>query len=183
MLTLARFLLGFTQAFCFVYAPVWINEFSPKAKSTRWMATNQAFTAVGIIFGYAVGALIVDMTPENNYFNLDWRKGFAVQGFALIVIAFGFMCFDNSRLDIFGDRIPDVPMNVEIKSVHSRLSQKTRRDVAVEKFGDSLPIAEFIDLLKNRVYFYTMMSLCAIYFSSAALQFWCTNYIITVVRV
>jgi len=40
ILTLARFLLGFTQAFSFVYAPVWINEFSPKAQSTRWMATN-----------------------------------------------------------------------------------------------------------------------------------------------
>jgi predicted MFS family arabinose efflux permease len=40
ILTLARFLLGFTQAFSFVYAPVWINEFSPKGQSTRWMATN-----------------------------------------------------------------------------------------------------------------------------------------------
>jgi sugar phosphate permease len=113
---------------------------------------------------------------------LDWRKGFAVQGFALIIIAIGFMCFDNSRLDIFGDRIADVPMNIEIKSVHSRFSQKTRRDVAVEKFGTSLPIDEFMSLLKNRVYFYTMWSLCAIYFSSSALQFWCTNYLITVMK-
>jgi len=109
------------------------------------------------------------MDQENNYYNLDWRKGFAVQGFALIIIAIGFMCFDNSRLDIFGDRIADVPMNVEIKSVHSRLSQKTRRDVAVEKFGTSLPIDDFMSLLKNRVYFCTMWSLCAIYFSSSAL--------------
>ena len=27
------------------------------------------------------------------------------------------------------------------------------------------------------------MSLCALYFSSSALQFWCTNYIITVIKV
>lgn len=123
------------------------------------------------------------MDPSYNTYNLDWRKGFAVQGFALILIAIGFMCFDNSRLDIFGDRIADVPMNVEIKSVHSRLSQKTRRDVAVEKFGNSLPFDDFVSLLRNRVYFYTMMSLCAIYFSSSALQFWCTNYLITVMKV
>lgn len=57
----ARFLLGFTQAFCGIYAPIWINEFSPKAQSTRWMATNQAFCAIGIIFGYAIGALITDL--------------------------------------------------------------------------------------------------------------------------
>jgi len=93
------------------------------------------------------------------------------------------MCFDNSRLDIFGDRIADVPMNVEIKSFHSRLSQKTRRDVAVEKFGSIFPLDDFKSLLKNKVYCFTMWSLCAIYFSSSALQFWCTNYLITVIKI
>jgi predicted MFS family arabinose efflux permease len=40
ILTFARFLLGFTQAFCFVYAPIWINEFAPRTQSTRWLAFN-----------------------------------------------------------------------------------------------------------------------------------------------
>ena len=113
-LTFARFMLGFTQAFCFIYAPVWINEFSPKAQATRWMATNQAFCAIGVIAGYGVGALIVDMPPEYNVLNLDWRKGFAIQGVALFIVALGFMSFDNNRLDIFGDRTFEVPMNIEI---------------------------------------------------------------------
>lgn len=119
-LTFARFMLGFTQAFCFVYAPVWINEFSPKAQSTRWMATNQAFCMIGVIFGYAVGAVIVDLPPEYNTLDLDWRKGFALQGFCLLFIALGFMSFNNERLDIFGDRTLSVPMNVDIMSHHSR---------------------------------------------------------------
>jgi MFS transporter, Spinster family, sphingosine-1-phosphate transporter len=60
ILTTARFLLGFTQAFVFVYAPVWINEFAPKGNTTKWMAFNQAFCAIGVITGYGVGAMIVD---------------------------------------------------------------------------------------------------------------------------
>ena len=77
ILTFARFLLGFTQAFCVVYAPVWINEFSPKGYSTRWLAINQAFCAIGIIFGYFVGALAIDLPPEYNPIGFDWRKAFA----------------------------------------------------------------------------------------------------------
>jgi hypothetical protein len=146
------------------------------------MATNQAFCAIGVIFGYVAGALIVDLPTEYSY--IDWRKGFAIQAFALFVIAAGFLTFDNHRLDIFGDRwMPDVPMNIELGSIKSKLTTKTRKEVATEKFGISLPVNDFRALIGIKVYFFTMMSLCAIYFSSTALQFWCTNYIITVLHV
>lgn len=78
VLTVARFLLGFTQAFCFVYAPIWINEFSPKSQSTQWLALNQSCALIGVIAGYCVGALSVDMPVEYNFISMDWRKGFLV---------------------------------------------------------------------------------------------------------
>jgi sugar phosphate permease len=136
-----------------------------------------------VIVGYGVGAVIVDMPIEYNLINMDWRKGFIIQAIALSVITSVFMTFDNNRLDVFGDRtIPDVPMNIDLRSVHSKLSVKTRKDVAKENFGDVLPLDKFAELIKNRVFFFTMCSLCATYFSSTALQFWCTNYIITVLK-
>ena len=109
------------------------------------MATNQAFCAIGVIAGYAVGAVIVDLPAEYNY--LDWRMGFLIQAVALGFVATGFMAFDNSKLDIFGDRMPEVPMNVEIRSVNSRTTTRTRKDVAIEKFGSSLPWVDFWQLL------------------------------------
>jgi sugar phosphate permease len=153
--------------------------------STRWLATNQAFCAIGIIFGYFIGALAVDLSPENNIIGFDWRKAFACQGFALCFIAFGFLCFDNSRLDIFGDRIEEVPHNFELRNIgaHSQQSKLTRKEVAHEKFGDSLPLQDFRELLGNKIFFYVMMALCSIYFSSCALQFWCTTYTIVVINV
>ncbi len=30
VLYIMRFMLGFTQAFCVIYGPVWVNEFSPR---------------------------------------------------------------------------------------------------------------------------------------------------------
>jgi len=42
-----RLLMGITQAFCVIYAPVWVNEFSPKDRSTTWMGTLHAFVPIG----------------------------------------------------------------------------------------------------------------------------------------
>lgn len=39
--------MGATQAFCVIYAPVWVNEFSPKEKSTTWMGILHAFVPIG----------------------------------------------------------------------------------------------------------------------------------------
>ena len=38
LLALARFILGWTQAYCVIYAPVWINTFAPRESSTRWLS-------------------------------------------------------------------------------------------------------------------------------------------------
>jgi len=42
-----RLIMGITQAFCVIYAPVWVNEFSPKEKSTTWMGILHAFVPIG----------------------------------------------------------------------------------------------------------------------------------------
>jgi len=117
--------------------------------------------------GYFVGAIATDL-PKDNALGFDWRKAFAVQGFVLILIAIGFMCFDNDRIDIFGDRVEEVPHNTDLKSLDG-VSQFTRKEVAHTKLGTGLPLREFRDLLCNKVYLFTMMSVCAIFFSSSGL--------------
>ena len=64
-----RFLLGFTQAFVVIYAPVWINEFSPSAASTRWMAALNVSALLGVLLGYTLTAVLL------NYFShyAGWR--------------------------------------------------------------------------------------------------------------
>ncbi len=44
---LARFFMGFTQAFWIIYAPVWTNYFSPKEREATWLGFLQGFSPLG----------------------------------------------------------------------------------------------------------------------------------------
>jgi MFS family permease len=49
VLYLTRFLMGVSEAFIVIYAPVWVNNYSPANSSTTWMGILHSFTAIGII--------------------------------------------------------------------------------------------------------------------------------------
>lgn len=56
LLLAARSLIGCTQAFLMIYAPVWVDQFSPPEKLTTWMSYLQASVPIGIMLGYCLGA-------------------------------------------------------------------------------------------------------------------------------
>ena len=43
----SRFLMGFSQAFWVVYAPVWTNNNSPINSNTTWVGILQGFSPLG----------------------------------------------------------------------------------------------------------------------------------------
>lgn len=67
-----RFMLGFTESFCVIYGPVWVNEFSPRNSNTKWMALLHSFVVIGVMVGYITGAITV--TVFEDY--LSWRFAF-----------------------------------------------------------------------------------------------------------
>lgn len=96
MLYTSRFVLGFSQAFVVIYAPVWINEFSPAEANTRWMAGLHSACVVGILGGYIVSQLIV-----NHFsFYVSWRFSIYVQGCFQFLLSFITMFVDNRNLDV-----------------------------------------------------------------------------------
>jgi MFS family permease len=97
ILYLMRFMLGFTQAFCVVYSPVWVNEFSPRKSNTKWMAILHSFAIIGVMIGYIFGAIIINFFAKS----LGWRFAFMIQGWFMLFIGAGFLCCDNNALDIF----------------------------------------------------------------------------------
>ena len=54
-----RTLMGFSQGCIFVYAPVWVDEFSPAASQGIWMAGLQGAVVLGIVCGYVVTGIFV----------------------------------------------------------------------------------------------------------------------------
>jgi MFS family permease len=92
-----RFMLGFTQAFCVIYGPVWVNEFSPRKSNTKWMAILHSFVVIGIMVGYIFGAITVTLLGRF----LSWRFAFMMQAWFMIFIGLCFIFSDNKALDIF----------------------------------------------------------------------------------
>jgi MFS family permease len=91
-------MLGFTQAFCVIYGPVWINEFSPRESNTKWMAILHSFVVIGVMTGYIVGAITITLFEKF----IGWRFAFMLQGWFMIAIGIGFLGTSNHHLDIFG---------------------------------------------------------------------------------
>ena len=72
--------MGMTEAFLVIYGPVWVNNYSPKNKSTLWMGFLHSCTIFGMITGYIVSGIVI------NFFNhiLNWRIVVTIQGILLI---------------------------------------------------------------------------------------------------
>lgn len=97
LLYFMRFMLGFTQAFCVIYGPVWVNEFSPRENNTKWMAILHSFVVIGVMAGYIIGAITITLFEGL----LSWRYAFMLQGWFMILIGIGFILTENKQLDIF----------------------------------------------------------------------------------
>ena len=98
LLYTARIFMGFTQAFWIVYAPLWINNFSPKAYQTTWIGIFQGFSPLGIIIGYSVTCFITG-------FGGSWRYSLVVQGISQLIPLFYFVFMEHEEIDIENDEI------------------------------------------------------------------------------
>ena len=72
-----RFMMGVTEAFIVIYAPVWVNNYSPLEYSTTWMGILHSCTALGVILGYVLASIIINFFGDK----LTWRFAIQIQGF------------------------------------------------------------------------------------------------------
>ncbi|KNH07486.1 transporter protein [Perkinsela sp. CCAP 1560/4] len=151
-LILARFCVGFTQAFVVVYTPVWVDEFSPKLHSTLWLALAQAGTPVGIMLGYIIAGFIIANTMYS------WRWIYVLKLALLLPSLFLFSIVKKDVLCI--------PKSAEDHADHAQAQIKgtlTRRNIVL--------------LLSNPLYTATVVALCSVYFVVTTLQLWVTPYL------
>jgi MFS family permease len=86
-----RFLMGVTEAFIVIYAPVWVNNYAPEEHSAKWMGIMHACTALGVIIGYVFAGITINLLSF-----LGWRFAIQVQGIIQIPIALYFY-FENEK--------------------------------------------------------------------------------------
>lgn len=98
LLYIMRFLMGFTQAFWVIYAPVWTNHSSPIKSQSTWLGLLQGFSPLGIILGYLCTGIVIENWDESY----AWRLVIIIQAVCEIPIVF-FMFFINENDIEIGD--------------------------------------------------------------------------------
>lgn len=96
LLYVSRFLMGFTQAFWVIYAPVWTNHSSPVKQQSTWLGTLQGFSPLGIILGYMTTGIVI----ENWDASYAWRLVIIFQAICEIPVLFAMFWVNNEDLDI-----------------------------------------------------------------------------------
>eukprot|EP00124_Ichthyophonus_hoferi_P000198 Ihof_evm5s7 gene=Ihof_evmTU5s7 len=184
MLLGSRFLVGFSQAFLVIYAPVWVDEFAPSASCTLWMSLMQAGplwsllyhhagVPLGVMLGYLVSGLLTAYMPR-----LDPRWPFRIQVLLLIPVVLVLCCVPSKYLDI---RLTTGHRTGE------NLSEEDEADGYIARRVDTLDVNDirnmsiwdqFAGLALTPVYFFTTMALCALYFVVTGIQLWVTAYLV-----
>ena len=93
LILLSRLCVGISQATYLIFAPVWVDEFSPDNKKSLWLSLCQAGIPLGIMVGYGVSGAL-----RNE--NLSWKIPFYLQGGLLLPFGVALFLIPTAYLDV-----------------------------------------------------------------------------------
>ncbi|CAI2361636.1 unnamed protein product [Moneuplotes crassus] len=178
MLYSCRFLIGFTQAFVVIYAPVWINEFSPSEANTRWMAGLHSGVVVGILSGYIFAQVVI------NYFShyATWRLAIYFQGGCQALLSLIAMFVDNKNLDVRQKLTEENISMISGKFIGENRHINDKRIDTVDSDNIGHICHQFKILCSNYVFIFVTLCLCSVYFVVTGIQFWTTAYFLLILN-
>ena len=206
---LCRVGCGFCEVFCFIYFPIWVDQYGVKGSKVIWITFLQLGVPVGTILGYMIEALSI------KYYN-SWEGGFFIQ-----II---FVCILSGILFLTPDKFfernyrhsesTQEEIENEFKTFKKSLVQKLDReknkyllknmnlinDLYNNKYGrpslysifSMIDIEEDISynkycevltkLIKNKAYISTMFGISCSLFVITGMQFWVSDYMQEVIH-
>lgn len=99
VMVFGRALSGIAQAWICTYAPVWINEFAPRAYQTTWMGLYQAVSIIGAVIGTVLGSIAADNRELGIQGWFTWRTTLFFPASAFLKLALTWYCMRNYVLD------------------------------------------------------------------------------------
>ena len=156
LMYVARFGMGFTQAFTVIYAPVWTNEHAPSQSVTRWMGVLQAAVPFGIVLGYAMTGMFIYMLGDL----FTWRLSIQLQAVFEIPVIVKLYYSDPQEVDALKLR--------EQNSIIEDVGQLPNFCIHLKR------------LASNWIFILLTLSLCSLYFVITGLQYWMTSYMIQI---
>ena len=173
---LSRGLIGFTQAFLSVYAPLWVHEYAPKRKRAGWMSFLQASIPVGITLGYLVGSVAVwcSQKPSGCYFMLCWRWSLLFP--SILMTPFALLTFWIPEKHITTRHLlrRKSLVLIDVEEDDEDLDPIHNSETAVGSHSEGLKL-----LLHTPVFVYNVLGLSALFFVVTGVQYWGTLYLST----
>ena len=96
ILFFSRFLMGISESFIVIYGPVWVNNYSPKKHSAKWMGILHSVSALGVIIGYIFASIVINFFSEF----LSWRFAIQIQGIFQIPVSIYFFFEKEEYINI-----------------------------------------------------------------------------------
>ena len=194
---------GFFQVFCYIYFPIWVDQFGVNNTQTLWLTFLQLGVPIGTMLGYLTEAC------SNKYYNF-WEGAFYVQIF-LIIICVVLLFITPDKFFSKNYRHSESTQE-EIKSefndlkeiINKRSGKKSNKyllknmnlinNIYESKYGrpSLYSIFSMIDeveedskqkyfsvikeLIYNKKYIFTMLGISCMYFVVTGIQFWISDY-------
>jgi MFS family permease len=180
-----RFINGACQVFLAIYLPVWVDAFAPRHKKTRWMTYNIMAAPLGLLVGYALTAIIVSL-------GMDWRWAFLRNSFIIVPVSVLYWFIKPQYLNI-GKRLEkQEDYNEEHPPTEQQQQSRDRKISRYEKLNKKRMEAETIKTAEydfwGRIrycvtevdFVLAMMSITSLFVVITGIQFWCTDYFVSV---
>ena len=209
-MTLCRIGCGFFQVFCYIYFPIWVDQFGVNNTQTLWLTFLQLGVPIGTMLGYLTEAC------SNKYYN-NWQGAFYVQIFCIsISVVLLFITPDKffSRNYKHSESTQEEIKNEfnDLKDIFNKKSGKNSNkyllknmnlinNVYESKYGRPSLYSIFSmvdevedenkqkyfsvikDLIHNKKYLFTMLGISCMYFIVTGIQFWISDYMREVMNI
>ena len=206
---LCRIICGFCEVFCFIYFPIWVDQYGVKGSKVIWITFLQLGVPVGTILGYLIEALSI------KYYN-SWEGGFFFQILFICVLS-GILFLTPDKFferNYKHSESTQEEIENEFKIFKKSLSKKLEKnksryllqnmnlinDLYNNKYGrpSLYSIFSMIDteedinthkyfevlskLIKNKSYILTMFGISCSLFVITGMQFWISDYMQEVIH-
>ena len=209
-MALCRIGCGFFQVFCYIYFPIWVDQYGVNNTKTLWLTYLQLGVPIGTMLGYVTEAFCI------RYYNL-WEGAFYIQIISvLICTVLLFITPDKffSKNYRHSESTPD-----EIKSEFNDLKEIFNKNIGkknnkylfknlnlinnvyeskygrpslysifsmvdeIEEEGKNKYYSVLKELIFNKKYIFTMLGISSMLFVVSGIQFWISDYMQEVMNI
>ena len=201
---------GFFQVFCYIYFPIWVDQFGVNNTQTLWLTFLQLGVPIGTMLGYLTEAC------SNKYYH-NWQGAFYVQiFFILICVVLLFITPDkffsknyrhsestqeeikaefNDLKELFNKKIGKNSNKFLLKNMNlinnvyeSKYGRPSLYSIfsmvdEVEDEGKQKYYSVIKDLIYNKKYIFTMLGISCMLFVVTGIQFWISDYMREVMNI